>query len=162
MGPAYGSWTQLVKSHAVARQKSIPTETNETRRNTVKRITKFGWSPSANTTSLLRYSCAINYPVLRPNTAYSSNIQSTSLQYSPFPIAWVPDLRSQYPFPSWEWWERSGILAFVVWFSPFASPTSILHNAMEAQGTTVFLWARHRGCPYVDFPCASLLHLYGR
>ena len=46
--------------------------------------------PSANTTSLQRCSCAINYPVLPPNTAYSSNIQSTSLQYSPFPTLLPP------------------------------------------------------------------------
>ena len=31
--------------------------------------------PSANTTSLQRYICAINYLVLPPNTVYSSNIQ---------------------------------------------------------------------------------------
>ena len=30
MGSTYGSWTQLVKSHAVARQKSMPTKINET------------------------------------------------------------------------------------------------------------------------------------
>ena len=46
--------------------------------------------PSANTTSLQRCSCAINYPILPPNTAYSSNIQRTSLQYSPFPILLPP------------------------------------------------------------------------
>ena len=46
--------------------------------------------PSANTTNLLRYSRAINYPVLPPNTTYSSNIQSTSLKYSPFPTLLPP------------------------------------------------------------------------
>ena len=84
-GPAYGSLTQLVKSHVVARQKSMLTKTNETRETMSKESQSLDGPKRANTTNLQRCSCAINYPVLPPNAAYSSNIQSTSLQYSPFP-----------------------------------------------------------------------------
>ena len=76
-----------------SRSRSTKVDTNRDkrdRRNTVKRITKFWMVPSVNTTNLQRYSCAINYPVLPPNTAYNSNIQSISLQYSPFPTLHVP------------------------------------------------------------------------
>ena len=29
-------------------------------------------------------------------------------------LTWFPNLGSQYPFPCWEWWERSRIFAFIV------------------------------------------------
>ena len=82
--------TTRQKSCIVAQHKSMPTRDKRDRRNTSQKNHKVWMVPSANATNSQCCSCAINYPVLPPNTAYNSNIQSTSLQYSPFPTLLPP------------------------------------------------------------------------
>ena len=51
----------------------------------------------------------------------------------PTSITRFPNLGSQYPFPCWEWWERSGIFPIVIGVSPLASPATVRHHALEAK-----------------------------
>ena len=89
-GPAYGSWT-TARQKSRGRSTKVDTDRDKRdRRKHGQKNHKVWMVPSANTTSLLRCSCAINYPILPPNTAYSLNIQRTSLQYLPFPTLLPP------------------------------------------------------------------------
>ena len=77
------------QSHVVARQKLMPTKTNEIGA-TLSKESQIYMVPNTNTTSLQCCSCAINYSVFPPSTTYNSNIRRASLQYSPFPILLPP------------------------------------------------------------------------
>ena len=64
-----------------------------------------------------------------------------SLKITAYDHTWFSNLGGRYPFPCWEWRERSRILAFIVWITPLASATTVLHNALEAESASMLLWA---------------------
>ena len=55
----------------------------------------------------------------------------------------------------------TGIFIFVAFDTRCIAPANVYYDALEAEGTSMFLWAFHGGCPYLEIPSASLFGLHG-